>query len=428
MPQYRDDKGESHNISEDGLARAVLYKLEIQKDEGRANWKKIVKMLKADGFDAVKSEGLRQAVKKFQKKMGKLPCREDFEQSSLTLRLGELSQTKREIQNQRREFNKLKRELLDQSLYRRELENALRQAVSDYKANGYFRQQNGLDAPEGFKIVQKDQILDDETALVVTLSDWHIGCKFKTSYNEFNYKIVTDLVIEYLNKVEMLIEDYGVENVLLLNLGDTIENAYMRTFSQTFEAEFDFSTQQAKAIELVSRFIKRLCLEYPETKFYYSAVAGNHDRMNSNKKEVIYGDSFQTILNLFLENLPLDNFEVIEQASPVKGCIRFYGLNIAFEHGDKLNLNDKNVLATVSQRDGRVYNALLVGHLHHFQAIENNGLFVMSGSLKGADTYSESLNLKADRSQACLLIRNNKITPLMIRLGDKCVNGNPLLK
>lgn len=420
MTKYKDDRGKIHEINNECLAKAILYKIESQKEQGRTNWSKVAKMLREDGYDVVKSEGFRQAVKHYQKKTGKLPKRQDFKQSSLTLRLGELSQAKREIQNERREFNKLKRELLDQSLYRRELENALREAVSDYKANGYFRQQNGLDAPEGFKIVQKDQILDDETALVVALSDWHIGCKFKTSYNEFNYKIVTDLVTEYLNKIEMLIDDYGVENVLLLNLGDTVEQNYMRNFSQSFEAEFDFSTQQAKAIELVSRFIKRLCLEYPQTKFYYSAVAGNHDRMNGNKKEVIYGDSFQTILNLFLENLPLDNFEVIEQASPVKGSIRFYGLNIAFEHGDKLNLNDKNILATVSQRDGRVYDALLVGHLHHFQAIENNGLFVMSGSLKGADTYSESLNLKADRSQACLLIRNNKITPLMIRLGDKC--------
>ena len=111
MARYRDDKGEEHEIDEDGLTRAVLYKLEIQKDEGKANWTKIVKMLKADGFDVVKSEGLRQAVKKYQKKIGRLPKRQDFEQSSLTLRLGELAQAKREIQNQRREFNKIKREL-----------------------------------------------------------------------------------------------------------------------------------------------------------------------------------------------------------------------------------------------------------------------------------------------------------------------------
>ena len=125
MAKYRDDKGQEHEISEDGLARAVLYKLEIQKDQGKADWKKIVKMLKADGIDAVKSEGLRQAVKKYQKKTGNLPKREDFEQSSLALRLGELSRAKREIQNERREFNKIKRELLDQSLYRNELEKAV---------------------------------------------------------------------------------------------------------------------------------------------------------------------------------------------------------------------------------------------------------------------------------------------------------------
>lgn len=414
MPQYRDDKGESHNISEECLARAVLYKLEIQKDEGKADWKKVVKMLKKDGFDVVKSEGFRQAVKKYQKKIGRLPRRQDFEQSSLTLRLGELSQSKRELQNQRREFNKLKRELLDESIYRNELEKAVREALTDFKMNGYDYPQEVLNGSEGIKIAQNE----DSTALVVALSDWHIGCKFKVSYNEFSYKIVSDLVFEYLSKIERLIDTYGVENVLLLNLGDTIENTYMRNFSQTFEAEFDFSTQQAKAIELVSIFIKWLCLKHPKIHFSYSAVAGNHDRMNGNKKDAIFGDSFQTILNLFLNNLPLENFEVIEQESPVKGSVSFNGVNIAFEHGDKLNLNNRNLLATVSQRDGKVYDALLVGHLHHFQVVENNGLFIMSGSLKGADTYSESLNLRADRSQACLLIRNGKITPLMIRLGD----------
>lgn len=414
MAQYTDDKGKQHEISEDGLAKAVLYKLEIQKDEGRANWKKIVKMLKADDVDAVKSEGLRQAVKKYQKKIGKLPKRQDFEQSSLTLKLGELSQAKREIQNQRREFNKIKRELLDESIYRNELEKAVREALSDFKANGHDYPQSSLNSSEGLKIANNE----DNTALVVSISDWHIGCEFKTSYNEFGYKIVSNLVAEYLKKIERLVDVYGVKKVLLLNLGDTVEHTYMRNFSQTFEAEFDFSTQQAKAIELVSWFIKQLCLKHPQTHFSYSAVAGNHDRMNGNKKDVVYGDSFQTILNLFLKNLPLDNFEVIEQESPVKGNVNFAGVNIAFEHGDKLNLNDKHILATVSQRDGKVYDALLVGHLHHYQAVENNGLFVMSGSLKGADTYSESLNLRADRSQACLLIRNGTITPLMVRLGN----------
>ncbi len=418
MAQYKDNEGKQHEISEEALARAVLYKLEIQKDEGKANWSKIVKMLKKDGYDAVKSEGFRQAVKKFQKKIGKLPKRQDFEQSSLTLKLGELAEAKREIQNQRREFNKLKRELLDQSIYRRELENALREVVNDYQANGYVCQQNDLDVSEDLKIVKNNQNLDDDTALVVSLSDWHIGCRFKTSYNEFNFDIVSRLVSEYLNKVESFIDNFGIKNVLLLNLGDTVEQTYLRNFSQSFEAEFDFSTQQAKAIELMSSFIKQLCLDRPQTNFYYSAVAGNHDRMHGNKKDVIYGDSFQTILNLFLKNLPLENFEVIEQESPIKGNISFAGVNIAFEHGDKLNLNNRNLLATVSQRDGKIYDALLVGHLHHYQVVENNGLFIMSGSLKGRDTYSESLNLRADRSQACLLIRNKKITPLMVLLGD----------
>ena len=41
MTQYTDDKGKQHEISEDGLAKAVLYKLEIQKEEGKANCERI---------------------------------------------------------------------------------------------------------------------------------------------------------------------------------------------------------------------------------------------------------------------------------------------------------------------------------------------------------------------------------------------------
>ena len=402
MPQYRDDKGESHEISEEELARAVLYKLEIQKSEGKANWSRIVKMLKADGVDAVKSEGLRQAVKKYQKKIGKLPRRDDFEKSSLTLKLGELSQAKRELQNERREFNKIKRELLDRSIYRNELEQAVREALSDFKTNGHDYPQVSLSGSEGIKTAQND----DNTALVITLSDWHIGCRFKTSYNEFSYKIVSDLVAEYLSKIEKLIDNYNVEKVLLLNLGDTIENFYMRNFSQSFEAEFDFSTQQAKAIELVSNFVKQLCSDHPQTHFIYSAVAGNHDRMNGNKKEVVYGDSFQTILNLFLKNLPLDNFEVIGQDSPVKGSISFASTNIAFEHGDRQSLNDRHILATVSQRDGKVYDALLVGHLHHFEVVENNGLFVKE--------CNQCLNTEMIKAYHIISVKKNLQEPFCI--------------
>ena len=66
MTRYQDNEGKSHEVSEECLARAVLYKIEIQKDQGKANWKKIVKMLKADGFkDVVQSEGFRQAVKNY---------------------------------------------------------------------------------------------------------------------------------------------------------------------------------------------------------------------------------------------------------------------------------------------------------------------------------------------------------------------------
>lgn len=86
MTKYKDDNGKVHEINSEGLAKAILYKVESQKEQGRANWSKICKMLKSEGFDAIKSEGFRQAVKHYQKKTGKLPKRQDFKQSSFNFK------------------------------------------------------------------------------------------------------------------------------------------------------------------------------------------------------------------------------------------------------------------------------------------------------------------------------------------------------
>ena len=77
MAIYSDKKDKKHEIDDVGLEKAVKYKIELQRDNGRANWNKVARLLREDGYDAKQCEGFRQAVKNKQHKMGLLPTQKD---------------------------------------------------------------------------------------------------------------------------------------------------------------------------------------------------------------------------------------------------------------------------------------------------------------------------------------------------------------
>ena len=52
MAIYSDKKDKKHEIDDVGLEKAVKYKIELQRDNGRANWNKVARLLREDGYDA----------------------------------------------------------------------------------------------------------------------------------------------------------------------------------------------------------------------------------------------------------------------------------------------------------------------------------------------------------------------------------------
>jgi len=70
MAIYTDNKGKTHEIDDVGLYRAAKYKKELQRDNGRANWGKVARLLRQDGYDAKQCEGFSQLVKRYQYKTG----------------------------------------------------------------------------------------------------------------------------------------------------------------------------------------------------------------------------------------------------------------------------------------------------------------------------------------------------------------------
>lgn len=413
--KYIDDSGNAHFIKKQGLDLAVEYKLQLQKANGKANWNIICKWLRKDGYDAKRCESFRLLVRNYQRKQGKLPTNKtyislDTNSAYIDKEIGELRLAKREVQNLTRANNRLSRKLTDMRLVDKEVEHTIEKSLGNAKF--HINKVESLPKAKAHK---------DNDAMVIAMSDWHIGSMFRGKDYYFSYAILKKCVKEYLAKIQEHILDKKPSKIYVVSLGDLIENLYMRNQDQAFESEFDLATQQTKIIELLSWFLTEICGS-TTAKVYYTGIAGNHDRSNGNYRNNIYGDSFNKVLGSVVNLLSktVTNLTYIEPDTTYRTHLTINGVNIKLIHGDIDSIHDPNIIAKLGQQDGRIYQVLLLGHEHHYEIKEQNGLYFMVGSLKGTDSYSDKLGLHSGRSQGFLWIdQKGRVEPEVVPIYSK---------
>ena len=412
MHSYTDNRGNKHSISDEELELAVDAKIELQKaTNGTCNWGTLCKKLRDSGIDAQRCENFRVLVREFQRSIGKLKPVAKYADLVVSSRLkslknevGELNLAKRELQNLKRDFGKLKRYVTDAELNKQEIYNLAQNNVH-------------------VDVVQREHVDYHPTprthSLLVSLSDLHVGAVTNLPNSTYNSKKAFDYLYQYANIVVDMIDREAPKEVYIANLGDMIEGSFMR-FNQSFDIDLNQSEQQSKAIEYITTFIK-LIYEHTSNQgveLYYTGIAGNHDRSNGNKKNNIEGDSFITVLNtvINLMSKQMVGFNYLEPDSETRTKLHIRNHWIKLVHGDFDNLNKASVLSNLSQLDGIHYDALVGGHKHSLMIKENNGLIVQSGSIVGNTNYSSDLAVSASRSQVILRIDESGIVPMPIAL------------
>ncbi|AVH85624.1 hypothetical protein [Lactobacillus phage Maenad] len=410
MATYTDNKGKTHEIDDIGLETASRYKTELQRENGRANWGKVARLLRQDGYDAKQCEGLRQLVKKYQRKTGVLKSSKeqrslelDHKRNALDKEIDEMLLEKRELQLMRREFNKSRRDYADMELFKRDVKRSLKDGITVVP--------NELDYP----VVKP---LSDGSVLIVALSDLHIGAKVDVDGYKYDEDIAKDKLSEYADKVIRYASFSKFGAIYIENLGDSIEGAYMRN-NQSYEITMKLSEQINTAIKLVSEFVINVA-KNTGIPVIYSGILGNHDRANGNKKDNLPDDGFSTVLNeaikLIAEQTNYD-ITVKEPDKVTEDHLSVNGNNIKFVHGDLHNLAKAETLATSSQFDSMLYDAILGGHFHSMSIREESGLVIQSGSVIGPTSYSERLHYRASRSQVMLDVSSDgTVTPLPVIL------------
>lgn len=418
MHSYTDMNGEKHSITDEELGVAVDTKIQLQKStNGTCNWNKLCSMLREQGIDAKRCENFRVLVREYQRAIGKLkPVAKYAEMVSnnrlkaIDNEIGELNLQKREIQNYKRDFGKLRRYVTDTQLHRKQLYDIARKNIN---INVTHREHDDF----------KPQL--HSHSLIVTLTDLHVGAVTNLPNSKYNSKLAYTYLLEYEKKIVDMIDRDKPRAVYIANLGDMIEGSYMR-YNQSFDIDLSQSEQQSTAIEYITSFLSSI---YEHTsnrgiKLYYTGIAGNHDRSKGNKKDVLQGDSFITVLNTIVKLMSerLDDFEFLEPDTQIRTKLNVENHWIKLVHGDHDNLNKNDVLSNHSQLDKLHYDAILGGHKHSLMIKENNGLIIQSGSIVGNTNYSDDLAVSASRSQLILRVENNGFTPIPIQLNIQRLN------
>lgn len=306
------------------------------------------------------------------------------------------------LKENQREFNKnLKAAAYSKQLYDKVLD----------KLTDLLKDPNAFTIPE-----PSEEEVDDDSALILNLSDIHLGEKDVVSAqgNTNVYDEVTAFtrLEQYVDKSIAEAKKHNVKQVVVINVGDIINNVYMHP-NQMGYVTMNVSEQTALAIRLVTSLLLKLQAEFP--KVYFGSVAGNHDRSEgANKAANLAGDSVSHLIidmiKLEKEHGMLPNVTLIENESSDESeiDIEVCGQRLVFTHGEKIKRSSKDN-GTKFQGQGKHIDFLIYAHYHSFSLIEINGTIEIGlPALKGFDQYPKTIGLEASTAGQVSFIIDDK--------------------
>lgn len=398
MRSYTNRKDEKVEVSDEHLDASIQIMDELQKasPSRRASWASHKKMMIQEGFDDSEvSESYRQMIKLERKSRGVLPSAVKTADMVTTTKIeslrgmiGEVRSAQLESRQDHLDLNRFKRNLSKDIVLIEGIERAL--------------------AGKDFKTVDFAPIYNPRYSskyMIACISDLHYGSFVEVEGFKYDTQIAERLLMEYADKLIRIAEEENVEEIHVSMLGDLIEHVSMRA-SNTYAAEKNLSDQITDASELLIKFILKLS-QYVKVK--YTGIAGNHDRINGNKNESLYGDHAVNISNKIIETFAKysDNNVVFEAADDYHHFVSKYGKTFMFVHGDITPMKKASVLAEQSMLYGKEIDCLIGGHIHHFtmKEVGNDKHVITFGSLKGTDEYAlKTIGVNSSRSQGIVLI------------------------
>ena len=299
-----------------------------------------------------------------------------------------------EIQVQLQELKKERIKIADEraALNRKIRKEARKEDLQDLaiKCADIIAQSNPIYETSKYKIEEPT-----EKVALLTLSDLHFGFgieEFNNIYNPEIFKKRFDLLLE--KTIQYMLKN-SVKKIYVLGLGDYLSGVIHNSIR--IENRERIVKQVITISETLCEFLLKLSLYAPV--FYYD-VSDNHGRIFV-KDDASNDDNFSLFIKWYLkarfENI--ENVNIIDNSINEEiGTVEIYGRNYGFTHGHRDKISE--VVQNLSLMTKKFYDAIFVGHCHHYEATETHGTYVfMSGTLSGSDEYSNNLRKTSNPSQ-----------------------------
>lgn len=295
---------------------------------------------------------------------------------------------KRQLSDQRREYNKL---LVQDSRFAN-LSEKLLESVS--KIN--------KEIPLVFTPPVNGS--GDKTAILV-FSDWHYGLKTNNIWNTYNTDICKQRVKTCVEKAIEYIKLFNISHLIVCSTGDAYHgNIHV---SCRVASEEETCDQLMHVAELMAQSIEELSWYVDNVDFY--SCYGNHCRSIQIKQDSVHSDNFEKILPWWIKQRLQNNTKVTIHESEYREFTLFnvYGYNICAIHGDLDNIKDMattfNTLFT--RKFGKSIDYIISGDKHHleeFEAFDIESIIVRS--LCGTDDYANNKRLYSSAGQTLIIM------------------------
>jgi len=306
--------------------------------------------------------------------------------------LDEIYRAKRQLSDQRREYNKmLIPEARSQHLTEHLIEcakNLNKERPLEFKKNNY-------------EFHNRDAVL--------VLSDWHYGMTTDNIWNKYNVDICKQRVKRLTEKTLEYIDLHKPSRLHIIILGDMANGGIHN--SSGVASEEDVSDQLMHVAELIAQVIDVLSSEVGETLIY--STYGNHMRTIQNIKDSIHTDNMEKIIPWWLKQrvADRDDIQIIDTDFKEFLKVNVCGYNVIACHGDLDKIKSFGQMANTifTKVYGETIDYAILGDKHHLEEFDAFGIETMiSRSLCGSDNYANSKRLFSEAGQTLMFFSRNE--------------------
>lgn len=305
----------------------------------------------------------------------------------------ELRMEKTQLQDQRREYNKILTE----------------QARMNHLHAEIIKAANVINKEHPIMFPVSPDIVSGNREAVLVLSDWHYGMDADNIWNTYNTDICKERVLKLQALTASSLKRNNIKKLNVVMLGDAAHGAIHTTCR--VKANEDTCDQLMHVAEILSNLIASLS-SYVEEVDVYSCY-GNHMRTVQNKKESVHSDNMEKIIPWWMEERLKEYPNIKINVSPYREFTKLnvLGYNICCVHGDLDTFQNLGIVANMifTKVFGETIDYTISGDKHHLEEFEQFGIeSIMCRSLCGADDYANNKRLYSKSGQT-LIIFNEEV-------------------